>query len=498
MYLLISKTNKILLLLLIIGNVILWPVIIQQLNQNNTETTPTNDTPSITKSNYEQLMSSLMDDNVPDVKRILKVKNVDISQENKNGDRPILWAAHFSPASVPLLLEKGADPNFTTLNEGQDGITPISIAAANDGWKEEYYPAAISLLKHGANPKTPNVHGITPLMAAAKFDGSKEMVQLLLDHGANPLCKDLRNETAKDKAVSVRRDDRKKIIALLDREMKRGKYNVANCAEVNSTASSPEDKLKELGYYLGEDEFLYAIDTNDTYAVKQYLALGYDPNVTRSDGERILNDLYWSEQYNMIKLLVEGGAAPDVTDIMGMTPLIRAAEDGRVDLVKTLISNGADPNLENNAGWNAIRFARAENQYEVLEIINNYQQQDKNVSIETMEHPPEFTVTVHEKFKKQFYSADEAIKYAKQFDQAEIYNPTTTIWDNKPSSVYRGDKHLGDFPTKQKAIQFANQFEKVKVINIETGFVVYDTFPKECGTCDSPIQHQYGNYDIFE
>ncbi|KGX91898.1 ankyrin repeat domain-containing protein [Pontibacillus marinus] len=485
-----TKSNKILFLLLIIGNIILWPTIISQLNLNSTEANTSETESTSEKSDYDRLMSNLMDNKVSEVKKIIEEGSVDLTHMNEYGDKPILWAAHYSPESVPLLLAEGVDPNFTNQGEDTEEITPISIAAANDGWRPKHYDAAVSLLEHGADPTSPNIHGITPLMAAAKFDGTKEMVQLLLDHGANPLCTDMRGETAKDKAISVRRDDRKEIIELLDREMKSGKYSLEDCENWNIAGKSPEEILKSLDYTLGKDEFKYAITTNDTYAVKQFLALGYNPNITRDTGNSILHELYWSEQYRMIELLVEGGAQPDMgADNMGMTPLMRLAEDGHVDLVETLLKHGADPTLENNAGWNAIRFARAEGHYDVLEVIEQYRQKKEQVSHE--EFPPEFTVTVHENVKKRFYDRDKAIAYAKQYEQAEVYTPNVPIWDNKPSSVYQGEKHIGDFPTIQQGIDVANQYKNAKVINRKTDYVVFDNFPKQCGTCDSPIQDQY-------
>ncbi len=45
-----------------------------------------------------------------------------------------------------------------------------------------------------------------------------------------------------------------------------------------------------------------------------------------------------------MKALVKAGAAPNIADRAGMTPLHTAAQIGDVDLVTTLLAKGADPN----------------------------------------------------------------------------------------------------------------------------------------------------------
>ena len=103
----------------------------------------------------------------------------------------------------------------------------------------------------------------------------------------------------------------------------------------------------------------------------------------------------------------------------------------------------------------------------------------------------EFIVLQDGQSVNAFYTAKEAIDFAKNLDSAEVVNPNVVIWDNKPSRVYQYDKHLKDFPTKVEAIEFANQYDHAKVVNLKTGKVEYDNYPRECGMCDSPIQHEY-------
>lgn len=131
---------------------------------------------------------------------------------------------------------------------------------------------------------------------------------------------------------------------------------------------------------------------------------------------------------------------------------------------------------------------------EVLKQDANKQDSNFNTnsSSETVEDPvKEFIVLQNGSSVDAFYTANEAIEFAKNLDQAEVVNPNVGIWDNKPSSVYQYDKHLKDFSTKKEAIEFANKYDHAKVVNLKTGKVEFDNYPKECGTCASPIQNEY-------
>jgi ankyrin repeat protein len=95
---------------------------------------------------------------------------------------------------VPLLLSKGADPNAS----GARGNTPlIQIAECKWGCNDPDWElqTAKLLLSHGAHVDSHNDYGNTALMLAS-WEGKAKLVQLLLDHGADPEAKDCRGEDA--------------------------------------------------------------------------------------------------------------------------------------------------------------------------------------------------------------------------------------------------------------------------------------------------------------
>ena len=63
-------------------------------------------------------------------------------------------------------------------------------------------------------------------------------------------------------------------------------------------------------------------------------------------------------------------------DLLGDTPLIRAAQKGNPEIVEYLINKGADINHQNGEGQTAAMKAVEENHYYVLKILIN-----KNVDL---------------------------------------------------------------------------------------------------------------------
>jgi ankyrin repeat protein len=56
----------------------------------------------------------------------------------------------------------------------------------------------------------------------------------------------------------------------------------------------------------------------------------------------------------VVRLLLEAGAASNVQCDHGWTPLMRACNGGHVEVARLLLASGADPNLRNHEGYSAL------------------------------------------------------------------------------------------------------------------------------------------------
>src|SRR5690606_37560757 len=113
----------------------------------------------------------------------------------EEGATPFLRAAQSGDLTLlELLLEYGADPSLNA----DDGTTPL-MAAAGIGWVEgvtyewseqESYDTVRFLLELGADVNAHGPDGRTALMGAA-HKGRTDVVQLLVDHGADLAARDI-------------------------------------------------------------------------------------------------------------------------------------------------------------------------------------------------------------------------------------------------------------------------------------------------------------------
>ena len=90
------------------------------------------------------------------------------------------------------------------------------------------------------------------------------------------------------------------------------------------------------------------------FRLEQYRLKGLDIDATTSDNDRYTACHYasWDGNYDVLNMLIDAGANPDVIGGDSMTPLNLAASNGHIDCVKLLISN--EVNLDNRVFQNNI------------------------------------------------------------------------------------------------------------------------------------------------
>ncbi len=110
------------------------------------------------------------------VRSLLRQKAA-VNEAEGDGSTALHWAAHDDKLAIAkLLLSAHADANTVTRN---GGLTPLLLAC------ETGDAAMINLLiDHGANPRQANALGTTPLMVAAA-SGSAKAVDALIAHGVD-------------------------------------------------------------------------------------------------------------------------------------------------------------------------------------------------------------------------------------------------------------------------------------------------------------------------
>ena len=103
-----------------------------------------------------------------------------------------------------------------------------------------------------------------------------------------------------------------------------------------------------------DEAYCDAIARNNLRKVSALLKFGVHANARNYHD---LMPLLWSESKAMTRLLVAHGADVNAEDGHGNTPLIIAAHQGSIEVARTLIRFGANPNKKNRIGWTAFSAA---------------------------------------------------------------------------------------------------------------------------------------------
>jgi len=123
-----------------------------------------------------------------------------------------------------------------------------------------------------------------------------------------------------------------------------------------------------------ENVFFFAIKHKvDVDILKLLVDNGLDLTYTNPQGIGILDEALNYDDLEFIKYLVEEkGLDPLVTNRKsGFTPIMQAASYGYLDIVKYLLSKGADIKERDRFGFNAKDYARKLGQVSVLDYFNS-------------------------------------------------------------------------------------------------------------------------------
>jgi len=133
---------------------------------------------------------------------------------------------------------------------------------------------------------------------------------------------------------------------------------------------------KQIG---GNIELIDAVENNDIDLVRQLLDQGADINFQSdgyNNGSTALSLASGDGHTDMVELLLDHRADPNIPDNHGGTALIWAAADDVVgprkeivEIVKLLLDNGANPNIQDQWGNTALMWAEGRGHTEIVELI---------------------------------------------------------------------------------------------------------------------------------
>lgn len=115
-------------------------------------------------------------------------------------------------------------------------------------------------------------------------------------------------------------------------------------------------------------EFAKAVKFNDVATVKSLISKGVSPNTTDPKGAPMLNLAVKDRSDDVINLLITNKATDvDLSSKLGETPLMLAAIDGNLPVVKALVEK-RNAQID-HIGWTPLHYACAKGQLEVAKYL---------------------------------------------------------------------------------------------------------------------------------
>ena len=179
--------------------------------------------------------------------RLMIDAGLDVNAANVVGLTPLMFTAGFyaNTQATSMLLARKARVNVVSA----DSVDPPDTSKAGPVQTGRFTPLILtttfgppslakSLLDAGANVNVKDVRGMTPLMLAVATDRQDPaMIQLLLDHGADPAAKSAVGETAADWARKI---GRQPALQLLNVRSENARATAASAAAPLSPRDSVE------------------------------------------------------------------------------------------------------------------------------------------------------------------------------------------------------------------------------------------------------------------
>jgi ankyrin repeat protein len=258
------------------------------------------------------------------------------------------------PELTRLLLERGADPNdeetvyhtpetydnralklIVETGKLTEESLSLMLIRKHD-WHD--YEGVKWLLEHGADPNHNRWRGFRAIHHAIARDNDLRIIELLFDHGADPMAV-TQGLTAAARAARRGRGD---VLESLERrripfELPGVERLIAACARNDATTvrsiiehepTLVTEVVQQGGKLLAEFS-----GNGNSGGVRHLLELGVDVDAPFAEGDgywdvapnsTALHVAAWRAQHATVRLLIERGAAVDARDGKGRTPLMQA------------------------------------------------------------------------------------------------------------------------------------------------------------------------------
>jgi ankyrin repeat protein len=244
---------------------------------------------------------------------------------------------------------------FTTLLQARadvNGALPDGSTALAWAVHLGQRPMAEALLDSGANANTADEYGETPVTLAAA-NGDAQLLERLLTAGGDARAARWNGETALMIAAGAGSLDAVRQLAVAGADVNGSEPRGGQTALMWAAAEGHSDVVAGLlgmgatvnaASRAGFTPIVFAAIKNDPASIKTLLAAGANPNVVVQSGAKPIVIAMQYRHTNAALALLDGGADLTVRDRAGSTMLHLAAQTGDLQVVRALLAKQVDPN----------------------------------------------------------------------------------------------------------------------------------------------------------
>lgn len=120
---------------------------------------------------------------------------------------------------------------------------------------------------------------------------------------------------------------------------------------------------------ISAEEFVSAMGTDRTPLLDLYFGQRLNPNARGPQDRPLLLAATLQEDEQTVTRLLEAGASPDLADENGLTPLMAAAMQGNMNLVRKFVGGVTNINAPDRTGRSALQYAVAAQKIEVIHLL---------------------------------------------------------------------------------------------------------------------------------
>lgn len=229
---------------------------------------------------------------------------------------------------------------------------PVDIRIDNVGHTMLHLTAVASnagimklLISQGAEVDAKSLSLSTPLITAARSALSTDTMEILLDHGADINAWDCVHETALMEAISGSNAE-SKVMYLLSRG-----------AEARYSPLARHDALRIAA-------------RRGILSCFKAIAESYGNVWVEERGTDVIIKAAEENQVTILDYVIEHGVDVDSRTLLGSTPLMHAAAEGKSEAVIHLLDAGADPSLRDWRGATAWRHAMMKREVDMLRLLH--------------------------------------------------------------------------------------------------------------------------------